>query len=368
MAQRFLLNKPLFRIACLSLLLFAVNFYVCRELFRIEYLDQMGSIEPLYIALARYAQAHWGDLSWFPLWYNGVPYQNTYSPFLPVLVAAVSKLSAMSPALAYHVTVALLYCLGPVLLFWMCLQLSRSTAFSFAAGMVHSVVAPSAFLIADIHRDLGGLLRPRILQTLVVYGEGPHVTGLALIPLAILLLDIAIRKRRPHWYVLAAFACAATALTNWLAAAALGIAVVSWILACDQPSIRRTLLVTGGIALLAYALSASWIPPSTIRTFQFNSQTIEGDYRQYARLFPVRLLAITAMLALAKWALTKLRASQALQWGAYFALITGAHRPRLGIWTHHRGPAAAPLCERDGTGCRRAAALCSPSVDRTHAA
>ena len=42
------------RTALFAVLLFAVNVYVCRELFRIEYLNQMGSIEGVYIGLARY--------------------------------------------------------------------------------------------------------------------------------------------------------------------------------------------------------------------------------------------------------------------------------------------------------------------------
>lgn len=310
-------------LAGLSLLLFLVNVYVCRELFRTEYLNQMGSIEGVFIALARYIQGNWSDLTWFPLWYGGVPYQNTYSPLLPLLTAGVSKLSGMTPALAYHATVAFLYCMGPVLLFWMCLRFSRSVAFSFAAGVFHSVVAPSAFLIADIHRDLGGLLRPRLLQTLVQYGEGAHVTGLVLLPLALLLLDTAVRRRGPHWIVLAATACAGAALSNFLAAAALAIGVVSWLLACDEPGIRRRLAVTGGVALLAVALAACWMPPSTLRTVQFNSLTIEGDYRGYTRLLPPRLLALTIALAALKWGFTRLRAAQALQWGGYFTLITG---------------------------------------------
>lgn len=324
MAQRSPRNKTYARIGGLSLVLFAVNAYVCRELFRIEYLRHMGSIEALFITLARYARDNWGDLTWFPFWYNGVPYQNTYPPFLPVLTTGVSVVFGWPPALAYHATVAFLYCAGPVLLFWMCYRLSRSIAFSFFAGLIHSVVAPTAFLIADVHRDLGGFLRPRRLQTLVIYGEGPHVAGLALLPLSILLLDLAIHKRRPQYYVLAALAFAATALTNWLAAAALVIAVASYLLAFAGLPFHRPLLVAAGVGLLGYAIAASWIPPSTIRTFQLNSQTIEGDYRQYARLLPVRALALLAALVLAKLALTKLRAAPALQFSSYFTIVTGA--------------------------------------------
>ena len=53
--------------------LFLVNVYICRELFRTEYLNQMGSIEAAFIGLARYVRDNFTDLAWFPLWYGGVP-------------------------------------------------------------------------------------------------------------------------------------------------------------------------------------------------------------------------------------------------------------------------------------------------------
>lgn len=304
-------------------MLFAVNVYVCRELFRTEYLNQMGSIEPVFIALARYIRENGADLSWFPLWYGGIPYQNAYSCFLPLLTAAASKATGMTPALAYHATVAFLYSIGPVLLFLMCLQFSRSAGFSFAAGVLHSVTAPSVFLLPSIHREMGSLMRPRLLQTLVVYGEGAHVAGLALLPLSLLLLDRAARRGKPLWIVAAAVSCAATVLTNFLAAAALAMAVIAWLIACDEPRVRRTLGITAGVAALAAAFAASWMPPSTISAVQYNSMTVGGDFRGYERALAVWGLAMAAALGALKWAMTRLKASQALQWGVYFTLLTG---------------------------------------------
>ncbi len=317
------MDQTRLRIAVLSVVLFVLNTYICLELFRIEYLEHMTSIEPLFIGLARYIRDNWRDLTWFPFWYNGLPYQNTYSPLLPMLVAGVSVVTGWSPALAYHATVAFGYCLGPVLLFWLCYRLSRSLAFSFFAGVFHSVVSPSAFLIAEVHRGFGSIFRPRRLQTLVLYGEGPHVLGITLLALAVLLIDIAIQKRRPHHYVMAALACAACVLTNWLAGAALCIAVAAYLVARTEFPARRRVLATAAIAVLAYAFAAPWIPPSTIATFQFNAQTIEGDFRQCARLLPYWVLAIAAAVAIVKLILTKVRASQTLQFAAYFTVITG---------------------------------------------
>ena len=47
----------------LALALFALNLYICHELFSIEYLRHMGSIEGAFIGISRYAMHHWRDLS-----------------------------------------------------------------------------------------------------------------------------------------------------------------------------------------------------------------------------------------------------------------------------------------------------------------
>src|SRR5574341_2448016 len=87
-------------------LLFLLNAFVARELFTTEFIAQMGSIEGAYIAIARYASQNWFDLSWFPLWYAGIPYQNTYPPLLHLIVAAFSTVTGLSAAHAYHAVIA----------------------------------------------------------------------------------------------------------------------------------------------------------------------------------------------------------------------------------------------------------------------
>ena len=90
----------------LPLALFALNLWLVRRLLSIEFLDEMGSIEGSFIAIARWARNNWSDLSWFPLWYGGIPFENTYSPLLHRVVAAVSLLTGLTPPHAYHVVTA----------------------------------------------------------------------------------------------------------------------------------------------------------------------------------------------------------------------------------------------------------------------
>ena len=101
------------------LVLFAFNCYLCKELFSIEYGDYMGSIEAAFIAIARYVRDNWTDLSWWPMWYSGIPYQDSYPPLLHAVVALASGVSGVSVAHAYHFVTATLFCFGPVTLYWL---------------------------------------------------------------------------------------------------------------------------------------------------------------------------------------------------------------------------------------------------------
>ncbi len=303
-------------------LLFVLNVYLCRELFFLDYSQNMGSIEAAFISISRYLMENWNDLSWFNLWYGGIPYQNTYPPLLHAIVAAAAWLLRISPAHAHHLVTALFYSFAPVSLYWLAARLMNSNAAGFGVGLLYSLVAPSGFLIENVWGDLGTHLGPRRLQTLMKYGEGPHLTALALLPLAIVALDIAVGRRKPLYYVLAAASMAAVVLSNWLGAFALGLAVIAWLLIC--PARVRTWVTVCAIAILAYLLACPWIPPSTIRAIQFNARAIGGDYTGVYHLLPLRLLCGAAILALMRLILHRWRAPAGFQFACYYSFLTAS--------------------------------------------
>jgi hypothetical protein len=302
----------------LAILLFLANLYVCRELFRVEYLRHMGSIEAAYIGISRYAMGHWRDLTWFPLWYNGIPYQNTYPPLLHLGVALIAWVRGITPAHAYHWTIALTYCLGPVALFALVRVVSGSRWAGFVAGLFYTALTPSAWLMPDIASALGSPFRPQRLNALVYWGEGPHVSAMTLLPMAFLLVDLAIRKRKGYYVAGAAVALAAVVLTNWLAAFALALGIVAYVLA----GIRewRGFVLLGAISAAAYGLAMPWAPPSTIAVTQYNARFVVGDFRTVYQTLPMWLVVIVAGLALLKF-LTK-RFSIALQFAVFFTFLT----------------------------------------------
>ncbi len=252
--------------------LFVLNLWIVKELLRAEFVDHMLSAEGGFIGLARYILGNWGDLTWFPLWFGGIPYQNTYPPLMHLTVAGAARLFGLTPGLAYHATSAVFYSLGPVTLFLFAAVLSNSRAYSFVAAALYSVTSPSLLLIANVRSDAGSVWHARRLQDMVHYGEGPHIASMTLIPLALLFLVLALKTRRPVWWFLTALGMAATALTNWIGAFALAIAVPCCVVAIEKRTRLRRWMMLAGAGVYAYLLACSWLPPSTI----LNTRNMEG--------------------------------------------------------------------------------------------
>jgi hypothetical protein len=317
--------------ALLGLALFLLNLYICHELFHIEYPRFMGTIEGSYIGISRYAMAHWNDLTWFPLWNDGIPYLDTYPPLLHLVVALVASLAGTSAAHAYHWVTALAYCLGPVALFALTLRISGSRWAGFVAGLIYASVSMSAWLIPSVARDLGSVFFPRRLQALAYYGEGPHVSSMTLLTLALLCLDVAMAKRRPPYFFLAAVAFAATATTNWLGAFAIVLIVVPYALAhldLPYPLVQlgpsgwkwRDLAWLALIGGAAYCLAMPLMPPSTIAVLQMNAKTISGDYTNAYKSAWLWGSAILIALAVIKASVRRL--NRHLQFAVLFAFLT----------------------------------------------
>src|SRR2546428_12225570 len=77
--------------------LFAVQAWAIAPLFTGEFTQFRGSIESTFIANARFIADRFPDLSWYPYWYLGFPFELFYTPLLPALVAGLCKNSGRLP-------------------------------------------------------------------------------------------------------------------------------------------------------------------------------------------------------------------------------------------------------------------------------
>ena len=271
-----------------------VNVWVAWPLFKLKYLWHTSSIEYAFISIAQRMRAAWPHFTWWPEWYGGIPFQNSYPPLLHFCVATFAAASGLSTARSYHVVVGLAYCLVPLSLFVLARVLTASLTQSFLAACFASVISPSAWLMPGYslypaYHQFG----QRFVDT-TYWGEGPHTTSVALLPLALAALHLGVTRVR--WTLPAAAAVAAVVLTNWLGGFALAIAAIAylWSIGFTLRAWSRALL----IGVIAYGLAGPMIPPSTLMAVRHNAQIIGGHFR-FSALNGLELLGVLAVAAVA---------------------------------------------------------------------
>src|SRR5665811_2615980 len=82
----------------------------------------------------------------------------------------------------------------------MCIR-DRRLMVSWMAALAYSCVSVSSLMVPIFASDGGGALNLRRLQVLVFYGESPHTTVLALLPVAIVCFSRALTTREVKWKI-----------------------------------------------------------------------------------------------------------------------------------------------------------------------
>jgi hypothetical protein len=306
-----------------SVFLFLLNLALVWRLFKTEYLDEMRSIEGVFMALARYVRDHFSDTDWWPYWYCGMPFRNAYQPGLPFTTAAVSAITGLSPARSFHMVEAILYALGPVTLYWLARRLSNSTGAGFAAGLLYSLTSPSAWFIGEIRADLGGPFFEQRIHTMVSYGDGPHVTSLTFLPLALLAVHEAMERGRAWRYVVAACALALVPLINWPGIIDLAFAALAYLIAYRTARPQVWMLGFAGVAALAYGMACQAMPPSMIALFVHNVEGMESRYR-FSAIHLAYVLGLACAMAAVYVTLGRFRAPRQIQFAAVFLIPPAA--------------------------------------------
>jgi hypothetical protein len=325
------------------LALVVLNLSICWRLVKIEYINQLASVDGFFIGIARYISTHWTDFSWFPIWHCGMPYQDTYVPLLHLVVAAVSSLGHLSAARAYHIVVAITYSLGPPALYWMALRLGASRGAAFFSALFYSLFSPSLLMMADMAKDAGGIWYSRRLQVMTVYGEGPHVTAMTLMPVVIVTLQNALAKRDSRALALAALAIAAVFLTNIPGTMALGLAVFCWICAQPRGDFRAAWTIAAGASVLAYGAACFGVPPSSMFRVGVNVGNMHRGFSNSLRHGPIPLALALGGIALAGWLLARTRMPMVVRYGLLFCALIGPMAATANVEVYELLPQAGRL-------------------------
>ena len=266
-------SRQVMQFALLALLVLVVNAALNAVLFLPGERIYRGSIEPGYVSMARFAAEHPNPWGWKPEQYCGLPAQFAYLPGLPYVTALwIRLLPGFEPEQIYRVLTVTIACLGPVTVFLFALYFMKSRWWALAAALTYTVFSPTYVLSTGLRLDAGIAQLPSRLHVQIKYGEAPHNAGLMLLPLALIALYAAGRKKR-YWQVFAAAVLvAAIALTNWVAMLAL---VWCCLMLVWSASRAATLEKYGmrwiiGALCLAYLFAAFWLTPEFIETTVLN--------------------------------------------------------------------------------------------------
>lgn len=249
--------------------LVALNAALVFPLFWGGYTRDMGSIESSWLTDARFIAENFPHVSWDPLWYMGIPYRLTYPPALPYMMAGLHFLSGLSIATAYRDLTAVFYVWIPVSLFFFVYYVTRRRYPATIAALVYSIAPSFSYVIPDVRNDAASFgYAPWHLIVLLRYGEGPHISSLALSPLAALGLMHAMRRPSLRNIVLASLAMSAVALINVIGLFAL--AVILLVVIVSEMIVGnggRKLKTALSCVLLTYGLCAFWYNLSFLRTW-----------------------------------------------------------------------------------------------------
>jgi len=187
------------RDVAIAVAMVAVNIWMLREFLSFEYGNHFSSIEGSFIAFARVLVQEHFRVSWWPYWHGGMPIEHVYVPAFHYLVAFVSLVGNLPPAVAYHATAAVAYSVGAGAVYLFGRALSECWRVALLAALLYTLISSSGYFVPGVFPDMGGHIGGRRVQVLYGYGESPHVFSLALQALALAALHLMLNTRKRSW-------------------------------------------------------------------------------------------------------------------------------------------------------------------------
>ncbi|MCS7023415.1 MAG: hypothetical protein NZV14_01340 [Bryobacteraceae bacterium] len=286
------------------LLVLALGAVLTWPLFQLKYSDKWASIESTFISDARFLHKHWPHPRWQPNWYTGTRFDYIYPPALRYGTAGLMKAyRKLSPPQAYHIYVGVFYCFGLAGVYLLCRTGSGSRWAALLAAFAVATVSPSFLLIPDIRQDaMNNYWEPQRLGVLVRYGEGPHMSAVAVLGFALAACFRALLSGRLGWLAAAAVSCALVVSNNFYGATALALSfpVVLWSCWITHRD-NRMFLRAAILVALSWGLAAFWLVPSYLQVTLENLRFVSQRGNRWS-LWVFLILAIVYMKLTERWA------------------------------------------------------------------
>ncbi len=312
--------RDILRAAAYIAILLWVNLYIARDFFS-GHTAYMNSMHGFWIAMARRGGA-WLHASWWPYWDCGIPYEAAYAPLVPELTAAWAALMRTPFDIAFSSVSGLAYCLAPVSLFLMAWGLTRAAGTSFAAALFYSLTSPTQWIVPDGEFRWDRIWEARRMYLGAVWDDTPHLMALALLPLAVLFLALAIERRRPVWYAGAAASIALMAGASAFGPVMVAIAAAAMLAASPSDDWKRRALAIAGIGVYAYLMAMAFVPPSVLRAIR-ESTAVSDEEKWTIGSFTAIAAALLGFVIL-RHVLRRYLVTPPVAFFSYFAWIAGS--------------------------------------------
>jgi len=288
-----------------SVVLFGLMAVLVLPVFRLEYLDNWKSIEGSFIAQGHALAENWPHHLWQPLWYCGTRADYVYPPGPRYGVAIFSTLLRVSSARGYHVFIGFCYAFGYLVLYLWTRTATGSRGAAWLATVSIATASPSFLVLPDIWND-SMFHVPQRLHVLMTYGEGPHISSLAMLPIAWLAAWKRFHGGDARWLCLSAIGIALTVTINFYGLMTILITMPLLVFACllaspDWRIVRDAVL----IGALGWGLTAWWLVPSFVKITSRNLYLVSPAGNSWS--LPVLIvllviyLAVSLMLRRAAW-------------------------------------------------------------------
>jgi hypothetical protein len=277
----------------------ALAAHIIWPLFSIEYLAFWDSIDSTFIADARYLVEHWPHPEWQPNWYTGTRFDYIYPPGLRYGTAALSMLLDVSTARGYHLFTAIMYCIGIGAVYVLVRYGSGSRAWAWIVAIAVTTVSPSYMFLDRYYRDYTSVRHmPLRLGVLIHWGEGPHSSAYAILPLALAAAWFGLRRKQPIALALAALSSTALVLTNFYGATALAMffPVLAWSIFVTERD-WFVWLRAAGIAALSYGLAAFWLTPTYLQITLRNMQLVSNPGNTWSIWVGLATVALVGLVS-----------------------------------------------------------------------
>ncbi|MBI1355132.1 MAG: hypothetical protein GC160_12355 [Acidobacteria bacterium] len=243
-----------------------LNLYIVRELFSIETTARMHSMHGFWTALARLGGQSWLEPTWWPYWDGGMPFEYAYAPLLPGTAALLSRLPGVDELRAVQIVFGLILVLGPTLLYLGVWRLTGSATWSFVAAVFYSLFSPALLLAPNQSFGLQELFNSERFYVVIEWDDGPHMTALALWPLAVLSLFRLFETRRWSWLAGGVLVMSAMVYASAFGATILAISTVCVLGALGFTP--KNMALAGLAGALTYLGACAWLPPSFVRVIR----------------------------------------------------------------------------------------------------